>query len=150
MRNLPDTYRLDPVGARADELATALVVVVRTHSRPSGAPADDVSVRLEGDLTSGELPGAVMEREITDWLDQFRLWASVASLLVGAGAWDISQQLADRYRLDKDRAARRSGAATVSHVPQPDPPHRVMVGPREASGALRKGRPADSLESRPA
>jgi hypothetical protein len=150
MRNLPDTCRLEPVGARADELATALVVVVDTHPCPSGAPADDVPARLEGDPTSDELPGAAMERKLTDWLDQFRLWASVASLLVGAAAWDISQQLADRYRLDRDRAARRSGVATISQVSEPDSPHRVMAGPRGASEALRKGRPADSLESRPA
>jgi hypothetical protein len=150
MRNLADTCRLEPVGARADELATALVVVVDTHPGPSGAPADDVPARLEGDPTADELPGAAMERKITDWLDQFRLWASVASLLVGAAAWDLSQQLADRYRLDKDGAAPRSGRATVSQVSQPDSPHRAMAGPRGASGALRKGRPADSLESRPA
>jgi hypothetical protein len=150
MRNLPDTYRLEPVGARADELATALVMVVRTHPRPSGAPANDVPARFEGEPTSGELPGAAMERKITDWLDQFRLWASVASLLVGAGAWDISQQWAHRNRLDRDRAARRSGAAAVSEVAPPDPPHRIMAAPRGASETLRKGRPADSLESRPA
>ncbi len=150
MRNLSDTCRLEPVGARADELATALVMVVRTHPRPSGAPADDVPARVEGDPTLDELPGAAMEHKITDWLDQFRLWASVASLLVGAGAWDVSQQLADRYRLDRDGAARRSGAATVSQVAPPGSLHRVMAGPRGASGALRTGRPADSLESRPA
>lgn len=150
MRNLSDTCRLEPVGARADELATALVIVVRTHPRPSGAPADDVPTRVEGDPTSDELPGAAMEHKITDWLDQFRLLASVASLLVGAGAWDISQQLAGRYRPDKDGAARRSGVATVSQVSPPGSLHRVMAGPRGASGALREGRPADSLESRPA
>lgn len=72
MRKLPDTCRLDPVRARADELATALVMVVSTHPRPSGAPADDVPAPVEGDLTSAELPGAAMERKITDWLDQFR------------------------------------------------------------------------------
>jgi hypothetical protein len=150
MRNLSDTCRRQAVGARADELATALVMVVRTHPRPSGAPADDVSARFEGDPTSGELPGAAMERKITDWLDQFRLWASVASLLVGAGAWDMSQQLTNRYRLDRQRAGQRSGVATVSKVSQPDSLRRVMTGPRWASGALRNGRPADSLESRPA
>ncbi|HEV2811115.1 MAG TPA: hypothetical protein VGV93_12055 [Acidimicrobiales bacterium] len=150
MRNLPDTCRPHPVRTRVDELATALVMVVGTQPRPSGAPAGDIPARVEGAPTSAELAGAAMERKITDWLDQLRLWASVASLLVGAGAWDISQQLADRYRPDSDRAARRSGAATVSQVSQTDSPHRAMAGPRAASGALRKGRPADSLESRPA
>jgi hypothetical protein len=150
MRNLSDTCRLEPVGARDDELATALVVVVDTHPGPSGAPADNVPARLEGDPTADELPGAAMERKITDWLDQFRLWASVASFLVGAAAWDISQQWAHRKGLDRDRAARRSGVATISQVSEPDSPYRVMAGPRGASEALRKGRPADSLESRPA
>ena len=150
MRKLPDTCLPHPVRARADDLATALVMVVGPHPRPPGAPAGDVPARLQGDPTSAELPAAAVERKVTDWLEQLRLWASVASLLAGAGAWDISQQLAVRYRPDSDRAARPSGAATVSQVSQPDSVHRGMAGPRGASAALRNGRSADSPESRPA
>ncbi len=118
IRTPTDTRRLHPVRVCTDEVATALVMVV--GDRSAGAHAGDVPGRVEGDPTSVELLGEAMDQKITDWLDHLPLWASVAGLLVGAGAWDISQQLANQDLGGGDRAARRSGAATVGPA-QPGP-----------------------------
>ncbi len=112
MRTPTDNRPLPPVRVRTNEVATAPVMVVGDPS--AGARAGDVQGRLSGNATSAELLDGAMGQRINDWLDHLALWVSVASLLVGTGAWEISQQLANRYQGEGDRAPRRSGPATVT------------------------------------
>ena len=48
----------------------------------------DVSVNP----TSSGMPGADLVGKLLNWLGQIALWGSLASLLVGAAIWGLSQQ----------------------------------------------------------
>jgi hypothetical protein len=53
-------------------------------------------VRVVADVgatpSSDGMPGAVLIEKLLGWLAQIALWGSLASILVGAAAWGLSQQ----------------------------------------------------------
>ncbi|MEW6473504.1 MAG: hypothetical protein AB1679_14640 [Actinomycetota bacterium] len=51
--------------------------------------------------TSSGMPGAALIQQMLNWLTQVALWGSLASILVGAAAWGLSQNMggyANAYR----------------------------------------------------
>src|SRR5205807_9427632 len=61
-----------------------------------GALMSMVLVRALADVsvnpTSAGMPGADLIARLLNWLGQVALWGSLASLLVGAAIWGLSQQ----------------------------------------------------------
>ena len=43
-------------------------------------------------LASGGMPGAELLQQMLDWLSQVALWGSLASILLGAALYGLSQQ----------------------------------------------------------
>ncbi len=43
--------------------------------------------------TSSGMPGAALVQQLLNWLTQVALWGSLASILVGAAAWGLSQNM---------------------------------------------------------
>src|SRR4051812_36132995 len=53
--------------------------------------------------TTDGLPGAVLFEKLLNWLAQGALWGSLASLLVGAGIWGLSQHAGNSYAAGRGR-----------------------------------------------
>lgn len=92
---------------RASELAvaitaTALVIV--------GATASPGHAQVEVTPTSSGFPGGDMVQRMINWVGQFGLWGSVASLLVGAGIWGVSQQFGNGFQAGKGKILAAAGA----------------------------------------
>lgn len=51
-----------------------------------------VLAQVGADPTSDGLPGAQLLQQMINWLDQIALWGSLASILLGAAIYGLSQQ----------------------------------------------------------
>ena len=51
-----------------------------------------VLAQVGADPTSDGLPGAQLLQQMINWLDQITLWGSLASILLGAAIYGLSQQ----------------------------------------------------------
>lgn len=51
-----------------------------------------VLAQVDASPTSDGLPGAPLLQQMINWLDQVALWGSLASILLGAAIYGLSQQ----------------------------------------------------------
>ena len=56
------------------------------------------------------LPGAERFQQALNWTAQFALWGSLASVLVGAAVWGLSNHFGNGYAAGKGRVAVVGGA----------------------------------------
>ena len=69
-----------------------------------------VLAQVEVTPTSQDFPGGQMMQKMINWAGQFGLWGSVASLLVGAGIWGVSQHFGNGYQAGKGKILAAAGA----------------------------------------
>ena len=69
-----------------------------------------VLAQVEVSPTSQDFPGGAMMQKMINWAGQFGLWGSVASLLVGAGIWGVSQHFGNGYQAGKGKILAAAGA----------------------------------------
>lgn len=70
--------------------------------------------------TSQGMPGADLVRQMLGWLDQLALWGSLASILIGAAVYGLSQQTSHysgAYRGKQLAAAGVVGACLAGIAP---------------------------------
>ncbi len=60
--------------------------------------------------TNSGMPGGGLAQKILGWTDQVALWGSLASLLVGAAVWGISQHAGNGYQAGRGRNFAVAGA----------------------------------------
>ncbi len=60
--------------------------------------------------TSAEMPGAVFVLKLLNWLAQGALWASAASLLIGAAGYGIFRETGSGYNASRGRNLAIGGA----------------------------------------
>lgn len=60
--------------------------------------------------TADGFPGGSMVQKLINWVGQFGLWGSVASLLVGGGIWGVSQQFGNGFQAGKGKMLAAAGA----------------------------------------
>ncbi len=59
---------------------------------------------------SNGLPGGALAQKVLNWTDQIALWGSLASLLIGAAVWGISQHAGNGYQAGRGRNFAVAGA----------------------------------------
>ncbi len=91
-------------------LATTVAVLVATHVQTAVAHAQVVLAQVQVNPTSTDFPGGDMFQQLIDWAAQFGLWGSVASLLIGAGIWGVSQQFGNGFQSGKGKVLAGCGA----------------------------------------
>ncbi len=77
---------------------------------PLVATVGAVLAQVEVTPTSDGFPGGQMVQRMINWAGQFGLWGSVASLLIGAGIWGISQHFGNGYQAGKGKILVAAGA----------------------------------------
>ena len=77
---------------------------------PVVASVGAVLAQVEVTPTSDGFPGGQMMQKMINWAGQFGLWGSVASLLIGAGIWGISQHFGNGYQAGKGKILVAAGA----------------------------------------
>ena len=110
MANRLSPRRLTRLRAWAQVLATTVVMVVAAHLTTAVAHAQAVVAQVEVTPTSADFPGGAMVQKMVNWAGQFGLWGSVASLLIGAGIWGMSQQFGNGYQAGKGKILAAAGA----------------------------------------
>jgi hypothetical protein len=91
-------------------LATTVAIVVASHVQTTVAYAQTVVAQVQVNPTSTDFPGGAMVQRLIDWAGQFGLWGSVASLLIGAGIWGVSQQFGNGFQAGKGKILAAAGA----------------------------------------
>jgi hypothetical protein len=91
-------------------LATTVAIVVASHVHTAVAYAQTVVAQVQVNPTSADFPGGAMVQRLIDWAGQFGLWGSVASLLIGAGIWGVSQQFGNGFQAGKGKILAAAGA----------------------------------------
>src|SRR5262245_54285049 len=81
-------------------VASMLLLVAVLLQSP---PPVDVNPSTEG------LPGAALFERMLNWLSQAALWGSLASLLIGAGVWGLSQHAGNSYAAGRGRTLALAG-----------------------------------------
>lgn len=111
----PPTTRRPPsrisrlcLAARA--YAAAAVVLIAPMWNTATAHAQAVLAQVEVTPTGTDFPGGSMVQKMINWAGQFGLWGSVASLLIGAGIWGVSQQFGNGYQAGKGKTLAGAGA----------------------------------------
>ncbi len=59
---------------------------------------------------SNGMPGGGLAQKILNWTDQLALWGSLASLLIGALVWGVSQHAGNGYQAGRGRNFAAAGA----------------------------------------
>jgi hypothetical protein len=59
--------------------------------------------------TTSGLPGANLFQQLLNWLSQAALWGSLASLLIGAAIWGVSQHAGNSYNAGHGRSLALAG-----------------------------------------
>ena len=102
--------------AAALSTVSAFFGFVGTAPPAHGAPVPVVATvgavlaQVEVTPTSDGFPGGQMVQRMINWAGQFGLWGSVASLLIGAGIWGISQHFGNGYQAGKGKILVAAGA----------------------------------------
>ena len=66
--------------------------------------------QVEATPSSAELPGGELFQKVLNWTMQIALWGSLASLLIGAAVWGISQHAGNGYQAGRGRNFAAAGA----------------------------------------
>ncbi len=103
------------MGARLKASVAVLTVAVSTAASTAAAHAQAALARVqlaqvEVSPTTSGFPGGAMVQKLINWAGQFALWGSVASLLIGAGIWGMSQQFGNGMQAGKGKILAASGA----------------------------------------
>ncbi len=85
---------------------TALIGVLMLAAPASATIVAQVQVNP----TSSGMPGANLATNLLNWVDQIALWGSLASLLIGAAVWGISQHAGNGYQAGRGRTFAIAGA----------------------------------------
>ena len=56
------------------------------------------------------MPGAELAKKVLGWTDMAALWGSLASILIGAAVWGISQHAGNGYAAGRGRTFAVAGA----------------------------------------
>jgi hypothetical protein len=56
------------------------------------------------------LPGGALAQKVLNWTSQIALWGSLASLLIGAAVWGVSQHAGNGYQAGRGRNFAVAGA----------------------------------------
>jgi len=83
-------------------VATPVVAVVSFFGR--AVAQVEVTPSKEG------LPGGELFQKVLNWTDQIALWGSLASLLIGAAVWGVSQHAGNGYQAGRGRNFAAAGA----------------------------------------
>lgn len=110
MRTSSPSRRPGRARAWATAVATTVAVVVASHLQTAVAHAQVVLAQVQVNPTSTDFPGGAMVQKMIDWAAQFGLWGSVASLLIGAGIWGVSQQFGNGFQSGKGKVLAAAGA----------------------------------------
>lgn len=86
------------------------VMLVVAKAQSAGAHAQTVLAQVEVAPSGTDFPGGAMVQKMINWAGQFGLWGSVASLLIGAGIWGVSQQFGNGYQAGKGKTLAGAGA----------------------------------------
>ncbi len=95
---------------RAAARFAAAVVLVMSTLGSATAHAQAVLAQVEVTPTGADFPGGPIVQKMINWAGQFGLWGSVASLLIGAGIWGVSQQFGNGYQAGKGKTLAGAGA----------------------------------------
>ena len=60
--------------------------------------------------SSDGMPGGALAQKVLNWTDQVALWGSLASLLIGAAVWGVSQHAGNGYQAGRGRNFAVAGA----------------------------------------
>src|SRR6266540_178037 len=100
-----------PTGLKRLLTAVTAISLALAPARPASA-----TVRLvtqTGPVTvspsADGLPGASLFQTMLNWLSQAALWGSLASLLVGAAIWGLSQHAGNSYQAGRGRTLALAG-----------------------------------------
>ena len=66
--------------------------------------------QVQADPSSAEQPGGELFQKVLNWTMQIALWGSLASLLIGAAVWGISQHAGNGYQAGRGRNFAAAGA----------------------------------------
>ncbi len=66
--------------------------------------------QVEANPSSAQLPGGELFQKVLNWTMQIALWGSLASLLIGAAVWGISQHAGNGYQAGRGRNFAAAGA----------------------------------------
>ncbi len=66
--------------------------------------------QVEVKPTSDGMPGGALFQKVLGWTDQVALWGSLASLLIGAAVWGVSQHAGNGYQAGRGRNFAAAGA----------------------------------------
>lgn len=94
----------------AGVIVAASITVSTVAAHAQGVAAQIQLAQVEVTPTTTDFPGGQMMQKLINWAGQFALWGSVASLLVGAGIWGVSQQFGNGYQSGKGKTLAASGA----------------------------------------
>ena len=97
-------------GAAAAVITTAAIALTSPIAFADGGGAGMQLAQVEVTPTTADFPGGEMMQRLINWAGQFALWGSVASLLIGAGIWGVSQQFGNGMQSGKGKTLAASGA----------------------------------------
>lgn len=60
--------------------------------------------------SSSDMPGGALAQKVLNWTGQIALWGSLASLLIGAAVWGVSQHAGNGYQAGRGRNFAVAGA----------------------------------------
>ena len=66
--------------------------------------------QVEATPSGDGLPGGALAQKVLNWTMQIALWGSLASLLIGAAVWGISQHAGNGYQAGRGRNFAAAGA----------------------------------------
>ncbi len=72
--------------------------------------ASGLLAQVEVTPTSGGMPGGALGQQLLNWTSQIALWGSLASLLIGATVWGVSQHAGNGYQAGRGRTFALGGA----------------------------------------
>lgn len=73
---------------------------------PAASPA---AAPVQVSPSTAGLPGASLFQEMLNWLSQAALWGALASLLIGAAIWGLSQHAGNSYSAGRGRTLALAG-----------------------------------------
>jgi hypothetical protein len=85
-------------------VATAGVEPAYAQTAPPSAPTP-----VQVTPSTAGLPGASLFQNMLNWLSQAALWGALASLLIGAAIWGLSQHAGNSYSAGKGRTLALAG-----------------------------------------
>lgn len=95
------------VSRRCSQLVAGVSIAAGVWLLATASPA---YAQVQVTPTSSGFPGGDMVQKMINWVGQFGLWGSVASLLVGAGIWGVSQQFGNGFQAGKGKILAAAGA----------------------------------------